>query len=164
MRGLREEYNGFWIRWLDLLTPALQLQLIVPAHTIKDWDSLRSFLDYECLLFYCDWLGSDLRIGHFFSFRCPLVNTPQLNPQLLNSLITDPEWIHKWTLFYNSEWTEERPLPRTVRPLLFVFRPLLRNVPSDLLPSNGGPPAVDYVTLGTCLQKRCLPMVIVVTI
>jgi hypothetical protein len=25
-----------------------------------------------------EWLGSDLRIGHFFSFRCPLVNTPPL--------------------------------------------------------------------------------------
>jgi hypothetical protein len=27
-------------------------------------DSLRSLLDYECLFFRCDWLGSDLRIGH----------------------------------------------------------------------------------------------------
>jgi hypothetical protein len=23
-------------------------------------------MDYECLLFHCDWLGSDLRIGHFY--------------------------------------------------------------------------------------------------
>jgi hypothetical protein len=29
-------------------------------------DSLHFLLDYECLLFYCDWLGSDLRAGHFF--------------------------------------------------------------------------------------------------
>jgi hypothetical protein len=29
-------------------------------------DLLHSFLDYKCLLLYCDWLGSDLRIGHFF--------------------------------------------------------------------------------------------------
>jgi hypothetical protein len=28
-------------------------------------DSLYSLLDYECLLFCCDWLGPDLRIGHF---------------------------------------------------------------------------------------------------
>jgi hypothetical protein len=34
-----------------------------------------------------DWLGSDLRIGHFFSFRCPLVNTSQLNTQLLNCVL-----------------------------------------------------------------------------
>jgi hypothetical protein len=31
------------------------------------------------LVFYCDWLCSDLRISHFFSFHCPLVDTPQLN-------------------------------------------------------------------------------------
>jgi hypothetical protein len=33
------------------------------------WDSLHSLLDYECLLFYCDWLGSDLGIGYFF-YKC----------------------------------------------------------------------------------------------
>jgi hypothetical protein len=30
---------------------------------------------------HCDWFGSDLRVGHFFSFRCPLVDTPQLSTQ-----------------------------------------------------------------------------------
>jgi hypothetical protein len=45
-------------------------------------DLFHSFLDYERLLFHCDRLCSDLRVGHFFSFRCPLVNTPQLNTQL----------------------------------------------------------------------------------
>jgi hypothetical protein len=33
------------------------------------WDPLHSLQDYECLLFYSDWLGSDLRIGHFFYNR-----------------------------------------------------------------------------------------------
>jgi hypothetical protein len=33
------------------------------------YDSLHSLVDYECLL-RCDWPGSDLRVGHFFSFRC----------------------------------------------------------------------------------------------
>jgi hypothetical protein len=28
------------------------------------YDSLHSLLDYECLLFCCDWPGSDLRIRH----------------------------------------------------------------------------------------------------
>jgi hypothetical protein len=51
------------------------------------YDSLHPLLDNACLLFCCDWLGSGLRIGHFFSFRCPLVNTPQLNTPRLNSLI-----------------------------------------------------------------------------
>jgi hypothetical protein len=35
-------------------------------------DSLHLLLDYECLLFCRNWLGSHLRIDHFFSFRCPL--------------------------------------------------------------------------------------------
>jgi hypothetical protein len=50
--------------------------------------SLQSLLDHQCIPFRCDWLGSDLRVGHFFSFRCPLVNTPQLNTQLLNCVLT----------------------------------------------------------------------------
>jgi hypothetical protein len=58
-------------------------------------DSLHSSLDYECLISYCDWLGSDLRIGHFFSFRCPLVNTPQaehsnlLRVRIIDSLMNE---------------------------------------------------------------------------
>jgi hypothetical protein len=53
---------------------------------------LRSLLDYKCLLFFCDRLGSDLRIGHFFSFCCLLINTPQLNIQLSlrMNLLTTP--------------------------------------------------------------------------
>jgi hypothetical protein len=66
-------------------------------------DSLHSLLDYECLLFYCDWLVSDLRVGHFFSFRCPLVDTPQLNTQLLNSLTID---LNDDSLTNDFEWTE----------------------------------------------------------
>jgi hypothetical protein len=77
--------NGFWIVWLDLLALLLQLLLITinynSSQLMTTLGSLHSLLDYECLLFYCDWLGSDLRVGHFFSFRCPLVNTPQLNTQ-----------------------------------------------------------------------------------
>jgi hypothetical protein len=68
--------------------------------TIDDCLRLAPFwLDYDCLLlasfFYCDWLGSDLRIVHFFIFLCPLGNTPQLNTQsnsaseLMNSLTTE---------------------------------------------------------------------------
>jgi hypothetical protein len=45
------------------------------------YDSFYPFLDCECLLFYCDWLGSDLELDHFFSFRCRMVNIPQLNTQ-----------------------------------------------------------------------------------
>jgi hypothetical protein len=52
-------------------------------------DSLHFLLDYECLLFHCDWLGSDLRIGHLCNSPFPLVNTPHLNTQPLNSLTTE---------------------------------------------------------------------------
>jgi hypothetical protein len=70
-------------------------------------DSLHSLLDYECLPFHCDWLGSDLRVGHFFSFCCLLVNTPQLDTQLLNCLLNSLtnestngfNWV--WVLRYN---------------------------------------------------------------
>jgi hypothetical protein len=128
-----------------------------------------------------DWLGSRLRIGHFFSFRCPLVNTPQLNTEpefwvllrlnsefsydwILSSLTIESEWIHVWTRFYNLGRTEERPPPRRVRLLLSMFCPLLRNVPSDLLPSNGGPSTVDCVTSGIYVPNRCLAIVRFVTI
>jgi hypothetical protein len=52
-------------------------------------DSRHSLLDYESFLpLWLTWF-SDLRIGRFFSFRCPLVNTSQLNTQLVNSLTND---------------------------------------------------------------------------
>jgi hypothetical protein len=62
-------------------------------------DSLHSLLNYECLLFHSDWLGSDLRVGHFFSLRRPPVNTPYLNTQLLNELnsrISVWVWVSVW--------------------------------------------------------------------
>jgi hypothetical protein len=58
------------------------------SQSMTVWDSLHSLLDYECLRFHCDWLRSDLRIDHFFSLRCPLVNTPQLNTELCYYWIT----------------------------------------------------------------------------
>jgi hypothetical protein len=64
-------------------------------------DSIRSLLDYECLLFHCNWFGSALRIGQFFSFRCPLVEISQLNIQLLNFLTM--EWLNSQRTLLN--WT-----------------------------------------------------------
>jgi hypothetical protein len=51
-------------------------------------------------------LGPHLRIGHFFSLRCPLVNTSQLNTPLLNcilnSLVTElNSRINYMSPFYN---------------------------------------------------------------
>jgi hypothetical protein len=63
-------------------------------------DSLHFLLDYECLLYHCDWLGYDSRIGHFFSFRYPLVNTSQLITQL-------NYWTAFWIILRLSEWFYE---------------------------------------------------------
>jgi hypothetical protein len=68
------------------------------SQSVTAWDSLHSLRDYEHLLYHCDWLRSDLRVGHFFSFRCPLVNTPQLNTQL------SYEWTG-WRLQY--DWSDQ---------------------------------------------------------
>jgi hypothetical protein len=100
VQGSVTNNNGFWIGWLDLLALLLQPLLITISYnssqSMTGQDSLHSLLNYECLHFHCDWLGSDLRAGHFFSFRCPLVSTPQLNTELnywtLSSLTND-EWI-----------------------------------------------------------------------
>jgi hypothetical protein len=109
-------------------------------------DSLHSLLDYECLLFHCDSVGSDLRVGHFGSFRCPLANTPQLSTQsrlqsnwFTNELVDDSsttESINYLSSFYNFGRTEDRPQSRTVSQLYSVY-PLLRmGVFGDPLSSN----------------------------
>jgi hypothetical protein len=94
VRGPVTDNNGFWIGWFDLLARSFIITLI----TINVCLSLVPFwLDYDCLLlysfFYWDWLGSDLRVGHLFSFRCPPVNTPQLNTKL-----------NYWTAFWTLLW------------------------------------------------------------
>jgi hypothetical protein len=110
VRGSVTNSNGFWIGWFDLLTPSFTISLNynqLQQLTIEDClPSLHSLLDYECLLSYCDWLGSDLRIGHFYSFRCPMVNTPQLNTQS-NSTTEQPSefssgWITQCRINYLS--------------------------------------------------------------
>jgi hypothetical protein len=145
------------------------------------YDSFYSLLDYECLLFQCDWLCAHLQIGHFFSFSCQLVSTPQLNTELLNcfwSLLRMTASRRNWTLTNELNWTlelimchpvitlrrtEYRSPSQTVPLLLSVF-PLLRNLPGDIIPTNRGPSTVDCATLGTCLPYRCLAMVVFVTV
>jgi hypothetical protein len=69
-------------------------------------NSLHSLLDYECLLFFM----TDLRVGHLFTFHCPLVNTPQLNTRLLMNelqwntrLLMNELELNLWNLL---TWTE----------------------------------------------------------
>jgi hypothetical protein len=137
--------NGFWIGWFDLLALLLQLFLITinnnSSKSVTAEGSPHSLLDYECLLFHCDWLGSDLRVDHFFSFRCPLVNTPQLNTQLSYERTgwrpqCDCHTNAEWTLLYNSSRTDERPPPPTVRVLVCFIR-CHGNVLTEPLSGNG---------------------------
>jgi hypothetical protein len=71
------------------------------------YGSLHSLLDYECISFHCDWLGSDLRIGHFSSFRFLLVNTPQLNIQSW----MQSDWTYERLLIYEWQTNQFRALP-----------------------------------------------------
>jgi hypothetical protein len=41
------------------------------SQSVTSYDSLRNLLDYECLFFQCDRLGSDLRFGHCVTSRLP---------------------------------------------------------------------------------------------
>jgi hypothetical protein len=47
-------------------------------------------------VFSSAWLGSDLLVSQFFSFRCPLVNTAQLNTRLLTTEPLNPLELN-WT-------------------------------------------------------------------
>jgi hypothetical protein len=83
VRGSVTNNNGFWIGWSALLPPSLQLQPITTAQ--NQWLSkTRSIPDWPTSVFSSTvtWLGSDLWIRHFFSFRGPLVTTPQLKTEL----------------------------------------------------------------------------------
>jgi hypothetical protein len=92
-----------WIYWHLHLHSLLITVNYNSSQPMAAQDSLHPSLDYECLLFYCYWLDSHLRIGHVFSFCCLLVITPRLNTQhnywTLNSLMN---WMHSYmSPFYN---------------------------------------------------------------
>jgi hypothetical protein len=110
-----------WIYWRLLL----QIQPIITAHNQWLRKSRSILLHCDGLLFHCDWLGSDLRVGHFFSFRCPLANTPQLNIQLMNSELSCKRRImaylrmtNQWRLNY---WTAISILLRLTEFLIWVW-------------------------------------------
>jgi hypothetical protein len=89
VRGFVTNNNGFWIRWLDLLTPFLQLQSIMTAHNL--------------------WLSETRSIPHwtasvFFS----AVSDSVLIYESVTSSVSAVRWLtlHSWTL--NSLTTELR--------------------------------------------------------
>jgi hypothetical protein len=99
-----------------------------------------------------DWLGSDLRIGHFFGFICPLANTPQLitelfyECQIIDSFTNEFSWTE-----LTSRRTVYRPPSPTVR-VFILFYPLPREcVFGEPLASNRLPRL--FVAAGTCFTK-----------
>jgi hypothetical protein len=153
-------------------------------------NSLHSLLDYECLLFHCDWLGSELLVCHFFSFRCPLVDTPQLNTQSrlqsdwvlfyewltttsclrLNQSITCPPSIHRCEPnieHYLKQFAFFRVYPLLCKRMFIPWQPkrcLANRVLASRCPATDVYSVADSVTPGTCLPSRCLAVVIWVTI
>jgi hypothetical protein len=104
--------NGFWIGSLDLLAFLYNYNQLYQL-TISDCLRLAPFLvGLRVSSLLRDWLGSDLRIGHFFNFRCPLVHTPQLNTELLNCLLNSlaPEWLTNLSLSLMLRPTVSRPV------------------------------------------------------
>jgi hypothetical protein len=69
-----DEQYGFWIGFIG--TSLTFTTNYNSSQSMAALDSLHSLLNYECHPFCRDWLGSVLRVGHFFSFLCPLVNAP----------------------------------------------------------------------------------------
>jgi hypothetical protein len=69
------------------------LLIIINYNNSNRWlPKTRSIPSWTTSVYRRDWLGSDLQIIHFFSFRYPPVNTQQLNThlnstQLLNCLL-----------------------------------------------------------------------------
>jgi hypothetical protein len=119
---------------IGFIACSLQLQSTIPTH--NQWLRLAPFLTgLRVSSLLRDWLGSDLRIGYFFSFRCPLVNNPQLNTELNYwtaywILLQLPEWFHELT---NESSCTTRGEPKRDHHLelficYYLFHPLLRNV------------------------------------
>jgi hypothetical protein len=146
--------NGFWIGWLDLLELLWQLLLIsinynssnrwlsttcpIPSWTtsafsstvtdlILIYDSVTSSVSVVRCLTLHSWAPNSLTNKSAFT-----------NDRLKNELVdysSTNESINYVSSFYNSERTEGRPSPRTVRLLLRLF-----------------------VVTGKCLLNRCLAM------
>jgi hypothetical protein len=89
MRGSVTYNKGFWIGWFDLLAILYNYNQLWQLSNDGCLRLAPFPIELRASSLLRDWLGSDLRIGHFFSFRCPLVNTAE-----------------HWTLFrMQNDWT-----------------------------------------------------------
>jgi hypothetical protein len=78
------------------------LSTIITAHNQRL--ILAPFLTGGVSCFAVDWIGFDLRIGHFVSFPYPMVNTLQLSIQLFNCLLNSftNEWMNEFLVLLST--------------------------------------------------------------
>jgi hypothetical protein len=89
MRGLRDEYNGFWIGWLDFLAFLLQLQSTIPAH--NQWLSRTRSIRYWTTSVFSSTV-SDLGLIHenaSVTSSASFAHWLKLHSWTLNSLTND---------------------------------------------------------------------------
>jgi hypothetical protein len=140
--GFRDEYNGVWIGWLDLLVLLFQLLLIAVTYnssqSVTAQDSSHSLLDHEHL-------SSIVPDSH--EWRLSYESFLRIS----------------YRAFYNLERTGNRTLPWTVRLLYCAYllsrervliprQPIrcVGNMLSEALPSNGVFRLSGFLTQSSC--------------
>jgi hypothetical protein len=135
------------VQWLiitgsgfDLLALLLQSQSIITAH--NQW------LHYQCLIFCCDWHGSDLRFCHL------RITKDEWRMKTEDSLTTEPSW---------TQLTSRRTEYGSPYPAVRVLVCFIRCHGNLCLASRWL--ALDlFVAAGTCVTEPWPSMVIFVTI
>jgi hypothetical protein len=118
------------------------------SQSMTVYDALHSVLDYKCLFFFF-WLGSDLRIGHFFGF----------SSWTLNCLTTDSFFSARLLTWSTGNYG------KCLLPVCCQGNaPCTELVCSDLLSQQSVLISRLFVAAVTCSHNRCPAMVIFVTI
>jgi hypothetical protein len=101
-----------WIYWQPLLQSLVITINYKNSQSMTAYDSLhsrssRSLSFYDCLLFYCDWLGSHLRVTHSllnYEWRTELTADCSTNEfRLTNGLLYSLELTHRKHIRYRWE-------------------------------------------------------------
>jgi hypothetical protein len=109
--------NGFWIGWLDLLTPFFTITLNhnqLQQLTIIDCLRLAPFwLDYDCLFFYW-WITSDLRMTNEFVLIWKAAYVAQRYPRTCFFVCANP-----WTRLLIAQ--QQSGFQQFTNPLLYSW-------------------------------------------
>jgi hypothetical protein len=92
------------------------------SQSMTDSGSLHSLLDYECLLFHCDWPDSDLRVTHFLFTNAEYRKKNPFATESLNSLTEELRLTCERTLLSVQPSLMLRPTIR--RPLSWNKAPI----------------------------------------